>query len=89
MSGPNLLKGGQNLKVLGICWSPVEDLVKFEAELNFSPKRKGVRTGPDATAGSLSGSLLKILTKPIVLEQVMRCYDPMGFIGPQSTHPCR
>ena len=38
LSGPNLLKGGQNLKVLGIGWSPVEDLVKFEAELNFSPK---------------------------------------------------
>ena len=82
LSGPNLLKGGQNLKVLGIGWSPVEDLVKFEAELNFSPKRKGVRTGPDVTAASLSGSLPKIITKRIVLEQVMRCYDPMGFTGP-------
>ena len=82
LSGPNLLKGGQNLKVLGIGWSPVEDLVKFEAELNFSPKRKGVRTGPDVTAASLSGSLPKILTKRIVLEQVMHCYDPMGFTGP-------
>ena len=82
LSGPNLLKGGHNLKVLGIGWSPVEDLIKFEAELNFSPKRRGVRSGPDVTLETLAGSLPKILTKRIVLEQVMRCYDPMGFIGP-------
>ena len=45
-----LLKGGQNLKVLGIGLSPVEDLLKFEAELNFSPKRKSVRRGSAVTA---------------------------------------
>ena len=82
LAGPNLLKGGHNLKVLGIGWLPVEDLIKFEAELNFSPKRRGVRSGPDVTLESLSGSLPKNLTKRIGLEQVMRCFDPMGFIGP-------
>ena len=78
----SLLKGGGNLKVLGIGWSPVEDVIRFKAEFNFSSKRRGIRSGPDVTLESLAGSIPQILTKRIVLEQVMRCYDPIGFAGP-------
>jgi hypothetical protein len=82
MTSPNLLKGGHKLKVLGIGWSPVKDTITFEAELNFTSKKRGVRTGPDVTLENLSDGLPNILTKRMVLEQVMRCYDPLGFLGP-------
>ena len=86
-SSPNsscdsLLKGGTHLKVLGIGWSPVEDVIRFEAEFNFSSKRRGIRSGPDVTLDTLASSIPQVLTKRIGLEQVMRCFDPVGFIGP-------
>ena len=83
-SSESLLKGhgGTNLKVLGVGWNPKEDLIVFTSDLNFSAKRKGKRSGPDATVDTLLASIPLILTRRVVLEQVMRPYDPIGLIGP-------
>ena len=74
--------GVQNIKVLGVGWDPVLDLLVFASGLNFSTKRKGKRSGPDATAETLVESIPEPLTKRVCLEQVMSFYDPNGLIGP-------
>ena len=41
-----LLKGTDtSLRVLGIGWDPRDDVILYEVTLNFSNKRRGVRTG--------------------------------------------
>ena len=74
--------GVQNIKVLGVGWDPALDLLVFASGLNFSTKRKGKRSGPDATAETLVESIPESLTKRVCLEQVMSFYDPNGLIGP-------
>ena len=78
-----LLKGSdENLRVLGVGWRPKEDVIVFEVVLNFSKKRRGVRTGPNLMLTDLPQALPDILTKQIVLQQVMKIYDPLGLVSP-------
>ena len=83
------LRGGElkesargRVGVLGVCWDPVEDTINFEVTLNFSEKKHGERTGPNLNREGLPGSLPMILTKRMVLQQVMGIYDPMGLVSP-------
>ena len=69
-----LLKGSdENLRVLGVGWKPKIDVIVLEVILNFSQKKQGIRSGPN---------LSDILTKRIVLQQVMKIYDPLGLASP-------
>ena len=78
----SLLKGSdENLRVLGVGWRPKEDVIVFEVVLNFSEKRRGLRTGPNLMLTDLP-PLPDILTKRIVLQQVMKIYDPLGLMSP-------
>ena len=80
---PVMLKGTHdNLRVLGLGWNPANDTIVFEVSLNFSPKKRGVRKGPNLSETDLPSSLPNILTRRIVLEQVMKIYDPLGLICP-------
>ena len=79
----SLLKGTEtSMRVLGLAWNPKEDLMLYEVTLNFSKKRRGVRTGPDLNAADLPKALPEFLTKRTVLEQVMKIYDPLGLVCP-------
>ena len=69
-------------KVLGTHWNPVEDQFKFKVRLNFSPKRRKVRTGPDLSLDQLTACIPTILTKRIILSQVNGIYDPLGLLTP-------
>ena len=81
--GRTSLKGSdENLRVLGVGWRPKEDVFIFEVVLNFSQKRRGVRTGPNLMLTDLPQALPDILTKRIVLQQVMKIYDPFGLVSP-------
>ena len=78
-----MLKGtDQNLRVLGLGWNPEDDSIIYEVTLNFSRKKRGVRTGPDLVEADLPSSLPNFLTRRVVLEQVMKIYDPLGLISP-------
>ena len=79
----SLLKGTESsVRVLGLAWDPEKDFILYEVTLNFSKKRRGVRTGPDLNATNLPKALLEFLTKRTVLEQVMKIYDPLGLVCP-------
>ena len=78
------LKGEKtNISVLGVMWNPTEDTITYEVNLNFSKKVRGQRTGPNTKAREeVPSSVPEILTKRMVLQQVMGIYDPMGLISP-------
>ena len=79
----SLLKGTESsVRVLGLAWDPEKDFILYEVTLNFSKKRRGVRTGPDLNVTDLPKALPEFLTKRTVLEQVMKIYDPLGLVCP-------
>ena len=71
-----------NQRVLGVGWDPVEDKVVYKVSLNFSKRRKGVHLEPDLAKEDVSRALPTLLTKRMVLGQVMKIYDPLGFVSP-------
>ncbi len=72
----------EDLRVLGIGWRPETDKIAFKIALNFSPKRHGVHTEPNLTREQVPASIPVKLTRRIVLSQVQKLYDPLGFITP-------
>ena len=81
----NMLKGtDSNLRVLCLGWNPVEDTVVFEVTINFSKKKKGIYTGPNVKKADLLQGLPLVLTRRIVLSQVMMIFDPLGFVCPYT-----
>ena len=78
-----MLKGtDEHLRVLGLGWNPENDSIIFEVTLNFSSKKRGVWSGPDLVEADLPKALPNVLTRRVVLEQVMKIYDPLGLISP-------
>lgn len=78
-----LLKSdGLSTRVLGIAWVPSDDVIIFKVVLNFSPKRKGERTGPDLKISDIPRAVPPALSRRIVLQQVMMLFDPLGLICP-------
>ena len=69
-------------KVLGVNWVAAEDKLLFEVQLNFSVKRRNVRTGPNLLSCEVPHLLPNILTRRIVLQQVMAIFDPYGLLAP-------
>lgn len=80
-----MLKGtSSNLSVLGLGWNLMEDTVVFEVTLNFSKKKEGINTGPNVKRADLPQGLPLVLTRRIDLSQVMRIFDPLGFVCPYT-----
>lgn len=69
-------------RVLGVIWDSKRDQIYVNSGLNFSEKRRGVHTEQDLTSDALLKSVPLILTRRLVLEQVMRIYDPLGLLSP-------
>ena len=73
-------KGGEVNKILGMKWNSKLDVFKFEVHLNFSPKHRKIRTGPDLVVTDISTYMP--LTKRMILSQINSIYDPLGLVGP-------
>ena len=69
-------------KVLGVHWEAAADVIRVKVHLNFSPKRRNVRTEPDLLPSQVPDSLPLVLTRRLVLQQVMGVFDPYGFLAP-------
>ena len=46
-------------KVLGVCWRPVKDLFCFKVTLNFSRRKRKLRTEPDIESHQLKERFLR------------------------------
>ena len=81
----SLLKSdGEDTRVLGVSWRPEDDAINFKVALNFSPKKKGERSGPNLKVAEVPSAVPMILTRRTVLQQVMMLFDPLGFVSPFS-----
>ena len=58
------------------------DCFEYRINLNFSPKHRKVRTGPDTKLEQLLENHNFALTKRAVLSQVNGIYDPFGLATP-------
>ena len=77
------LKGSGNVtRILGVDWDSERDLIVFRAVLNFSPKKRGERVGPNLKVEEIPRAIPSDLTRRLVLEQVMSIFDPLGLISP-------
>ena len=63
-------------------WKPKEDMLVYTVSLNFSKKKMGVRTELDLHNSDIPAKIPVILTRRIVLEQVMGIYDSLGILCP-------
>ena len=81
-SGCDVQEGEGKVKVLGVCWKPLDDRLVFGLSVNFSPMRHGVHVLPDLKQDQVPSQIPQILTKRLVLSQVMSIYDPMGMLSP-------
>ena len=74
--------GVYETKVLGVVWKPSTDVIAFHPSLNFSAKKRGVYLESDLEKHQVPDSIPMILTRRVVLEQVMKLYDPFGILSP-------
>ena len=72
----------EKAQVLGMHWNPAEDTLEFKVKLNFSPKQRKVKTGPDLSLQQFQDNLPIVLTKRMILSQVNGIYDPLGLLTP-------
>lgn len=72
----------EQLRILGLQWEPKNDLLKYRTRLNFSSKKKGVSPVDNPTLSDDLSCIPRKLTRRLVLEQVMKLYDPLGVLCP-------
>ena len=69
-------------EVLGLRYSAVDDTLHFPLKINFSAKKQKVFTEPDLLPSDIPAKIPLMLTRRLVLQQVMAVYDPLGFLSP-------
>ena len=68
--------------VLGLVWDRAKDVLRYNIRLSFSPKRRGIFTGPYVERNDVLQSIPQKLTKRIALSKINSIYDPLGLITP-------
>lgn len=79
---PPVKESSNEQKVLGLQWNSNEDEFRFKVQLNFSPKIRKCRSGPNLNRNQVPSSIPPILTKRMVLSQINGIYDPLGLATP-------
>lgn len=63
-------------------WYPSTDEFKFKMKLNFAPKIRKHQVEQDINAIEIDERVPSMLTPRMVIGQVARIYDPLGFVLP-------
>ncbi|XP_068229326.1 uncharacterized protein [Palaemon carinicauda] len=69
-------------KILGLKWNPVDDYFSFAVRLNFTPRIRKVRSGPNLDISEFDYKFPEILTRRKILSQIASLYDPLGLVIP-------
>ena len=70
-------------RVLGLSWVPGKDDFKFSVSVNLAEGGKRRNTGPKySTLKEFEENLPRILTRRMLLSEVSKIFDPMGFLIP-------
>ena len=80
-AGSQFINDSQS-RVLGIIWNPGTDKFEFSVRLNFSEKKRKLRSEPDLLAEEIPSAIPTNLTKRMILSQVNGIYDPLGLATP-------
>ena len=70
------------MSVLGMKWNIVEDYLFFSLWLNFSMKKRRMRSGPDILKDNIANQFPEKLTRREIIAQVNGIFDPMGLAIP-------
>ena len=69
-------------KVLGMIWDKESDVFRFKVKLNFSEKKRKIRTCPNISQLEVRHISDNQLTKRQILSQINGFYDPLGLASP-------
>jgi hypothetical protein len=72
----------EHSKVLGIGWSTESDTLSYEVKINFSKKKRRLRTEPNLTEQNIIDHIPQQLTRRMILSQVNGIFDPLGLVSP-------
>ena len=78
---PNQMREGEN-RALGIGYLVQEDKLYMLSSINFSKRRKKIRTGQDLLEEEVRRNTPDPLTRRVLLSQVAGLYDPIGLVSP-------
>ncbi len=91
---PNQLREEDN-KALGVGYLVQEDELFVMVSINFSRRKKKMRTETDLTEGEVEVKTPNPLTRRVLLSQIAGLYDPIGLVTPVKQNceevvgPCR
>lgn len=69
-------------KILGLKWNPKKDIFSFTVKVNFSPRMRKIRSGPNLDRDEIDAKFPEVLTRRMILSQIASLYDPLGFAVP-------
>ncbi|XP_026082522.1 uncharacterized protein LOC113058643 [Carassius auratus] len=78
---PNQLREEDN-KALGVGYLVQEDKLFVMVSINFSSRKKKMRTEIDLTEGEVEVKTPNPLTRRVLLSQIAGLYDPIGLVTP-------
>ncbi len=78
---PNQLREEDN-KALGVGYLVQEDKLFVMVSINFSRRKKKMRTETDLTEGEVEVKTPNPLTRRVLLSQIAGLYDPIGLVTP-------
>ena len=73
-----MLGGG----VLGLPWSPGDDVIPYHVGVNISQKKNKTKLGPELSVDTVDQLDGLVITKRVVVSMINSVYDPLGFVTP-------
>ena len=69
-------------RVLGMQWDPKNDKTYFKVNLNFSAKKRKIKSQPNLSPETILDGIPAELSKRTILSQINGIYDPRRLLAP-------